>query len=87
MSGKNKELPMNPCGYRTKHTSRVGCCSGCRLLFSSDSSFMAHRKNGQCQSPEEAGLVAHDSKSVPGETIWSLPSSGWLEKVRERHGQ
>jgi hypothetical protein len=62
-----------PCGHRTQHTSRIGCCAGCRNLFSSDSAFAKHRKAFQCVEPTAAGLIAKPSKKFPDETIWSLP--------------
>ena len=74
-------LPLNPCGHRTRHTASIGCCSGCRRLFSSDSAFSRHRKDGQCLDPETRGLVARDSRTAPGETVWSLPGSDWRERV------
>ena len=69
-----RELPLLPCGHRTRHTQRIGCCSGCRRLFSSDSAFSSHRRVGQCLDPQEVGLIAKDSATAPGEVIWSLPS-------------
>ena len=66
---------MNPCGHRTTHTSRVGCCAGCKRLFSSDTAFDRHRKGGECMDPKERGLVAKPSKKFPDETIWSNPGS------------
>jgi hypothetical protein len=73
---------MNPCGHQTKHTSRIGCCAGCRRLFSSDSAFARHRRHGACRDPLEAGLVARPSRSHPDETLWSLPggSNPFAEK-------
>lgn len=68
-------LPLNPCGNRTRHTQRVGCCAGCKRLFSSDSAFTRHRRDSGCVEPEAAGLVAHDSRTAPGETVWSMPGS------------
>jgi hypothetical protein len=67
--------PLNPCGHRTPHTSRVGCCAGCRRLFSSDTAFMQHRRNLTCHDPAEMGLVPRPSRQVPTETVWALPGS------------
>lgn len=71
----------NPCGHRTRHTSRVGCCAACKRLFSSDSAFDRHRKRGGCLNPTDRGLVAKPSKQYPAETIWSLApgSSTWRD--------
>ena len=74
-------LPLNPCGNRTRHTASIGCCAGCHRLFSSDSAFMRHRKDAQCLDPVARGLVARDSRTAPGETVWSLPGSNWREQV------
>ena len=74
-------LPMNPCcGNRTRHTASIGCCAGCRLLFSSDSAFDRHRRGGRCLTPEDAGLVARPSKTAPGEVIYGLAGS-WKPEV------
>lgn len=67
------------CGKKTKHTSRIGCCSLCKELFSGDTAVEQHRKRtkGQaatCLDPTEAGLVARDSKTAPGEVIWGFPA-------------
>mgnify|MGYP006201300359 CR=1 FL=1 len=70
------------CGKKTKHTSRIGCCPLCHELFSSDTAIAKHRTRTDadgrqgCREPEKAGLIAKPSRSAPGETIWSLPSSG-----------
>ena len=65
---------MNPCGYQTKHTNRIGCCAGCKNLFSSDSAFDKHRRGLSCMDPIDAGLVAKPSRTFPEETLWSLPA-------------
>jgi hypothetical protein len=71
------QLPMLPCGHRSKHTSRTGCCASCGHLFSSDSSFGRHRKHGECLPPESVGLEPRDSRTAPGETIWAIPGGGY----------
>ncbi len=65
--------PLLPCGHRTRHTQRIGCCSGCRHLFSSDTAFERHRRHGQCLNPRSVGLVGRPSKTAPGEVLWTLP--------------
>lgn len=67
---------MNPCGNKTRHTQHIGCCAGCRRMFSSDTAFMRHRRNGSCVEPEAAGLMARPSRTAPGETVWALPAKG-----------
>jgi hypothetical protein len=67
-------LPLLPCGHRTRHGKSVGCCAGCRRLFSSDYAFARHRRGGQCLDPAERGLVERPSTSAPGESIWGSPS-------------
>jgi hypothetical protein len=69
--------PLLPCGHRTRHTSRVGCCSGCGLLFSSDSAFEKHRRHGVCLPPADVGLVPRASRTAPGEVVYSLPGGHW----------
>lgn len=76
------------CGKRTTHTSRIGCCAGCKELFSSDSAFEKHRRRFVCLDPVEAGLVARPSRSAPDETIWGLPGPtegrGWALASQDR---
>lgn len=71
-----------PCGHRTKHGQRIGCCAGCQHLFSSDTAFSAHRKGGQCLDPRTVGLVGRPSRTAPGEVIWAFPASDvpWGER-------
>lgn len=71
----------HPCGHVTKHTARIGCCAGCRLLFSSDSSFAKHRRNGQCLTPEDAGLIPRQSRTADDEVIYSLPGGYFAEEA------
>ena len=60
-----------PCGHRTKHGQRVGCCGKCHRLFSSDSAFTRHMPvSGECVDPASVGLVARPSRTAPGEVIW-----------------
>lgn len=40
-------------GANTAHCSAVGC----HLVFSGITAFDAHRRNGRCISPQEAGLI------------------------------
>ena len=68
----------HPCGHATKHTSRVGCCASCRLLFSSDSAFDRHHKGGECKHPLDVGLV-EPSRTAPGEVMWSLPGGYYAQ--------
>jgi hypothetical protein len=80
-----------PCGHRTRHTSRVGCCSGCGLLFSSDSAFEKHRRHSECLTPEDAGLVARDSQTAPGEVVYGWPTpdqrpSAWSKEPQDARG-
>ena len=48
-SPQNTQTDPLPCGHRTKHGQRIGCCAGCQHLFSSDTAFSAHRRVGQCR--------------------------------------
>lgn len=68
-------LPLLPCGHRTRHGQSIGCCGGCRRLFSSDTAFAKHRKGGSCLDPESVGLMARDSHTAPGETVWGHPAA------------
>jgi hypothetical protein len=63
----------NPCGNATKHTSRIGCCAGCKRLFSSDSAFDRHRRGGECMEPQDVGLIPRQSRTAEDEVIFSLP--------------
>lgn len=74
-------MSTHPCGHATKHTSRVGCCGSCRLLFSSDSAFDRHRKGGACLHPLDVGLVEKPSRTAPGELVWSLPGGYFADEV------
>jgi hypothetical protein len=69
-----------PCGHRTRHTTRVGCCAHCAVLFSSDSAFTAHIKSGIHLLPADVGLIARPSKTAPGETVWALPGGYYDEE-------
>jgi hypothetical protein len=71
--------PMNPCGHRTIHTQRIGCCAACKHLFSSDTAFDQHRRYGRCLDPRKAGLVGRPSRTAEGEVLWSLPG-GYYEE-------
>ena len=64
------------------HGQRIGCCAGCRHLFSSDTAFNAHRRVGQCLDPRGVGLVGRPSRTAPGEVIWAFPASDvpWGER-------
>lgn len=73
---------MNPCGHKTKHTARIGCCGGCGELFSSDSAFDRHRRKNQCAKPWDVGLVAVPSKTAPGEWVWTMPGHHWAEGAK-----
>lgn len=67
----------HPCGNRTRHGKAIGCCPGCRRLFSSDSSFDRHKRaDGTCRDPEQVGLVARPSKTHPDEAIWGRRATG-----------
>ena len=49
--------PCPHCGTTVRHTTKVGCCSGCGELFSGDAAFDAHRvgtRSRSCLSPETA---------------------------------
>ena len=67
----------NPCGHATRHTSRIGCCSGCGLLFSSDTAHDRHRRDHRCLPPESVGMVAKPSRTGPGDVIWGMPGGDW----------
>lgn len=67
-------MAVQPCGHRTRHTSRIGCCAACKRLFSSDSAFEKHRRGGGCLDPAEVGLVRRESRTAPGEFMWSQPA-------------
>lgn len=69
-----------PCGHRTKHTARIGCCSLCAVMFSSDSAFAAHIKGRVHLPPEDVGLIGRASKTAIDETVWSLPG-GYFDEV------
>ena len=73
MDQNRTPLPLLPCGHRTKHTQRIGCCAACGDLFSSDTAFAKHRRDGKCQDPQGAGLERRVSRSAPGEFMWSMP--------------
>ena len=81
-SPQNTQTDPLPCGHRTKHGQRIGCCAGCRHLFSSDTAFTAHRRVGQCLDPRGVGLVGRPSRTAPGEVIWAFPASDvpWGER-------
>ena len=63
------------CGSRAKHGERIGCCSGCKTLFTSNSAFDRHRRNLQCLDPAEVGLVQRTLKTDPTVMSWGWPSS------------
>ena len=75
---------MNPCGKRTRHGARIGCCATCHELFSGDTAFEKHRRGGTCVAPTEVGLIGRPSKSYPDETVWGLPSGDnpWTKENR-----
>ncbi len=81
-SPQNTQTDPLPCGHRTKHGQRIGCCAGCQHLFSSDTAFNAHRRVGQCLDPRDVGLVGRPSRTAPGEVIWAFPASDvpWGER-------
>ena len=60
------------CGSTARHSDRIGCCSGCKRLFTSLSAFDRHRRHMTCLTPEEAGL---EEKVVKGDP--SVPGYGW----------
>lgn len=62
------------CGSRAGHGERIGCCSGCKILFTSMSAFEKHRRNLSCLDPQEAGLVPRTLKSDPTVMSWGWPS-------------
>lgn len=81
---------MNPCGHRTRHTAHIGCCAGCKRLFSSDSAFAKHRTHGPdgrgvCHDPETRGLVAKPSRSAPGEVLWGFAPDERSQTLARRH--
>lgn len=51
-------------------------CSGCHMLFSSESAFSKHRTgradNRQCNMPQEVGLVM---SAKPYGLLWSFPDN------------
>lgn len=71
-------MTTHACGNATKHTSRIGCCGACRRLFSSDTAFDRHRRDGDCldvrtlEHKGEAVFKPKPSRTAPGETIWAL---------------
>jgi hypothetical protein len=79
---------VHSCGNATRHTERIGCCSGCRHLFSSDSAFDRHRRGGECLDVETAThkgeriFVGRPSRTAPGETVWALARTS--EFIREK---
>ena len=60
------------CGSRAKHGERIGCCSGCKTLFTSMSAFDLHRRNLSCLDPAEVGLEPKVLKTDPSVMAW-----GW----------
>ncbi len=43
---------------RSTASTGIGCCAGCRHLFSSDTAFNAHRRGGQCLDPRRSDSSA-----------------------------
>jgi hypothetical protein len=62
------------CGSKAKHGERIGCCSGCKTLFTSMSAFDKHRRRLTCVDPEEAGLVPRVLKTDPTVMAWGWPT-------------
>ena len=56
-----------------KHADRLGCCSGCKRLFTSMSAFDAHRRVTYCLDPAEVGLEAKTVKQDPSVPAWGFP--------------
>ena len=81
MTGLDATIARAPSGYNAGG-QRIGCCAGCRHLFSSDTAFNAHRRVGQCLDPRTVGLVGRPSRTAPGEVIWAFPASDlpWGER-------
>ena len=70
---------MTPCPHcktTVRHGERIGCCSGCGLLFSSTAAHDRHRKGQRCNEPESVGLVAKTPKGHPNVVMWGMPSNG-----------
>lgn len=65
------------CGSTAKHGERIGCCSGCKTLFSSMSAFDRHRRNLECLDPHEVGLVARTLKQDAAIPAWSWPAGSY----------
>jgi hypothetical protein len=68
--------PCGHCGTTVRHGERIGCCSGCGRLFSSNSAHDRHRRDLTCQNPESVGLVAKEPKGHPGVVMWAMPATG-----------
>jgi len=64
------------CGSRAKHGERIGCCSGCKILFTSMSAFDKHRRDLKCLDPAEVGLVPKTLATDPSVMSWGWPSGG-----------
>ena len=76
-----KPEPCPHCKTLAKHGERIGCCSGCKVLFASQSAFDRHRRSGECLDVMEIGLVAHRSKTDPNAVMWGMPGTYRREKA------
>ena len=74
-------VPCPHCKSIARHTDRVGCCSGCKRLFTSMSAFDAHRRVTYCLGPLEVGLEQKLVKSDPGVPAWGFPAGDmtWIK--------
>jgi hypothetical protein len=67
-------IPPHECGTCKSRWGGYGTChcSGCHLTTTSISAHDKHRKNYQCLTPEDAGLVLSDREYE----CWKLPGTG-----------
>ena len=69
-----RAVPCPHCKSTARHTDRIGCCSGCKVLFTSMTAFDHHRRVTYCLDPQEVGLVQKAIKSDPSVPAWGLPA-------------
>lgn len=87
-AGVNSATPCPHCRSTAKHTDRIGCCSGCKVLFTSMSAFDAHRRVTYCLTPAEAGLVEKTVKGDPSIPAYGLPRGNVVwEQIYDKEGE
>lgn len=81
--GANSAPPCPHCRTTLRHTDRIGCCSGCKRVFTSTSAHDAHRTPLACKDPLEAGL---QEKTMQGYPVYGWPRGNvvWDTTRQER---